>query len=392
MAANSLLYTTVAVTMLVAFVLFFSSQITRLSNGNLMHPLWDLLDDMCSMKCMEVVAENNSSEAPRMALKKKAHRCKGWSEEVAVAEELTKLAAALNHLKKAMRSWVKYVPAILFTQIFDAGIEASIGCAKTDVTVFFCDIQDFESRCEGMEPQEVLQILGMVLDRVTNSVEDFDGQMLEFIGDEILAVFNAPVPVLRHDQKAVLAAVTAQEKMMEIKHMPVRLQMGINRGHVLAGNIGSFTRMKYGVLGDGVNLAARIKSLNTRYKTSLLVCSSVMEYPRAHEEFVTRPIGNLVLKGRTVPTLIYEVFGLAKSTPDFISKAVGTHREAFDKMMTRRFADASKLFMKTNALLSEHRCNGDQVSKHLSDVCQEHIARPPPENWNGSEYLLKKAW
>lgn len=294
-----------------------------------------------------------------------------------------------------MRSWVKFVPPILFQNIIKAGIEATIGVSRVDVTVLFCDIENFQDIIQDVKPKVVLDLLGKVLSRVTDTVEDYEGQMLEFVGDEILAVFNAPATVWNHARKAVCSAVMAQELMNEISDFDVRLHIGINRASVLAGNLGSLTRMKYGVLGDGVNMSARIKSLNTRFSTSILASATAMDFEGSHEEFVTRPIGNLVLKGRTVPTLTYEVLGLRKKTREEVSAAAALHSEAFDLYLQRCFVEAKMLFNRVSGLLvsdAVHSSTGDRPSLHLAQLCEDNLIRPPAEGWDGAEHLTKKAW
>jgi class 3 adenylate cyclase len=366
-----------------------------------MHPLWEILDDICTMKCIEVIAESQERKgAPYTATTSTTNFSKytKWLTdrgEMPTAEELVKLSAAISHLKRAMRSWVKFVPPILFQNIVAAGIEASLGVARMDVTVLFCDIADFREMIVDAKPNVVLDLIGKVLSRITNTVEDYEGQMLEFIGDEILAVFNCPATVLNHARKAVCSALVSQELMNEIDDFDVRLHIGINRARVLAGNLGSFTRMKYGVLGDGVNMAARIKSLNTRFSTCILASPTVLDFENAHEEFVTRPIGNLILKGRTVPTLTYEVLGQRRKTSDEIIEAAELHSEAFDLYRQRCFVEAKMLFNKVNDLLlpnTPQGSEGDRPSLHYARLCEDNLVRPPGDAWDGSERLTKKAW
>jgi len=391
---QSITYTTISVLMLVSFAAFFSTEISRLTNGTLMHPLWNLLDDMCSMKCMEVVGERIADcHGAALVTPSKRGSCRKCRDEILPAEELVKLDRALKNLKCAMRSWVKYVPSILFTQIIDSGIEFSIGCSQTEVSIFFCDILDFQTLCMDMQPKEAMDFLSQVLAKVTAIVEDNDGQMLEFIGDEILGIFNAPVPLVNHELAAVMAAVEAQTDVANILEGKVKLKMGVHSDTVLAGNIGSFTRMKYGVLGDGVNLAARVKSLNTRYGTSLLITHQTLAFEDAHEEFVTRPIGNLVLKGRKEPTLIYEVLGKTVSVVDHVIEAAALHSEAFDFFLHQDFFTAKQIFTKVNKMLANEAGDlGDLPSLHLIDLCEEYMHMALPDTWDGSEQLTKKVW
>jgi len=310
---------------------------------------------------------------------------------IPVADELLQLSRSFGHLKGAMRSWAKYVPAILFRQLFEAGVEAQIGVTRCEVTILFCDVENFKELCEDMKPQEVLGLLEVVLHCIADVLKDYGGTLLEFIGDEVLAVFNAPAEVLKHSQCAVTAANECRERVGELAE-GVRLQLGVHRAVVLAGNIGSPTRMKYGVLGDGVNLTARLKSLNTRYKTRCLVSDTALDFEGAQEMFVTRPIGHLVLKGRNSPTPTYEVLGRRGATPPKIEAAGNAQTKAFNLFLERRFAEARDLFAEAETHLSVPGTPPDGLTQHFVNLCDEYLLHPPPSSWDGSETLKKKAW
>lgn len=387
-AASSLLYTVTAVIMLMGFVMLFSHDLHRLANNHLLHPLWDILDDMCATKCLEVVSEPPNANAPGPEdLLRRKRLCEACRDSIPVAEELTQLKKAFERLRSAMRSWCKYVPGILFQQLYESGVEAAIGMARNEVTVLFVDVCDFQDQCRGMPPQEVLSYLGLVLEKICEIVEDWKGTLLEFIGDEVLAVWNAPQPLRNHALKALLAAVEMQERMKEIRPYDVKLHIGVHKASVLAGNIGSRTRIKYGVLGDGVNTCARLKSLNTRFGTAILASGSALE-ACMEQRFVTRPIGNLVLKGRTQPMMTYEVLGRCELASERLVFGAAKHRKAFDLMGVRCFKEAKILFSEVQSLLEskevqnlltdldEYAVLTDRPSRHLAALCDEYIRNP----------------
>lgn len=409
-ARMSIVYTSIVVFIMICLVVFFAVEIKRTANSNIFHPLWDLLDDMCALKCMEVVAGGNlTDEGPPSAASVAASSqnnmmnnlrgvrrmlAKCSSTQSHVSEEMVGLRAAFLHLRGAILSWGKYVPAILLKQLYEAGIEAQIGCTRTDVSVFFCDIENFKDLCSDQSPEQVLNILGAVLERVTQVIEDAGGTLLEFIGDEVMAVFNAPAKVPNHIKYAVTAAAEVLETTSEISFHPI-VQCGVHRASVLAGNLGSPTRMKFGLMGDGVNLTARLKSLNTRYGTQLLVSDDALNFEGADELLVVRPIGNLVLKGRTYPTPVFEVLGKRANVVERVTQGAAKHEEAFRLFCNKSFEQARKLFIEAHSLLSRDGDGaGDKPSLHLRKLCDQYLADPPPESetWDGREYLTKKAW
>jgi hypothetical protein len=178
-ARASIIYTSIVVVMLTGLVLFFAVEMKRQSNNTLFHPLWDLMDDMCALKCMEVVAEKNPDstgsavgigdealvaqaepdwhEMIRHRRHKFLRRCYVSSQPAA---ELSGLRDAFVHLRGAITTWGKYVPSILLKQLIEAGVEAEIGCAHKEVSIYFCDIANFQDLCDGKKPKKSIADAG----------------------------------------------------------------------------------------------------------------------------------------------------------------------------------------------------------------------------------------
>lgn len=410
-AAESLKFTLSVVAMLAVLMLYFSADIMHMSSNNCLHPLWDLMDDMNAMKLIELITASSTfrkleplQEAASEADETRRCKCKAFA-PVPVAQELLGLRRAMSLLESAMIAWSKYVPVILLKQVMAAGVEANIGCIPSKVTIFFCDIQGFKDICKGKDPTEVLSLLDVVLEGVNQALHQNGGTLLEFIGDEVLAVFNAPQKMEMHNLAAVNAAIAAIETSAELENEPVNLQCSVHTGEVLAGNIGSPTRMKYGLLGDGVNLAARLKSLNTRYGTQLLVSAETLRGSEAlstptslgvGELFVARTVGKLVLKGRTTPTHTLEVIGRKGQVPQDLEQAAEFHEEAIEHFGKGHFEEAKVLFEQANQVFvqyDEGPCPQDRPSSHMIDLCNLYISNPPDLGaWDGSEHLNKKAW
>lgn len=301
----------------------------------------------------------------------------------------------MSLLEGAMVAWSKYVPVVLLNQLMVAGIEAKIGCVMSEVSIMFCDVQGFKDLVDGKGPEEVLSLLQKVLTEVNRALEENNGTLLEFIGDEVLAVFNAPRKIAGHSLAAVNAAVSAVEYAAQLKQ-PVRLQCSVHTGSVLAGNLGSPTRMKYGVLGDGVNLAARLKGLNSRYGTQILVSADAMSHIQSNDldALVRRTVGKLILKGRTTPTHTYEILGRRGNLSKNLQLGAGSHDEAFEFFVQGRFEESKALFAEARGLIIEgSQRKEDRPTTHLMELCEKYLEKPPPmDTWDGSEHLKKKAW
>ncbi|MBD1871664.1 adenylate/guanylate cyclase domain-containing protein [Cyanobacteria bacterium FACHB-471] len=189
-------------------------------------------------------------------------------------------------------------------------------------TVLFMDIRNFTTISESMSPREVLNWLNLYLGTMTNCILKYDGVVDKYIGDAIMAVFGIPLPhtsvaEIRQDAlNAVTAAIAMQEQLTRLNQ---RLQqsglptiqhgIGIHTGMVVAGSVGSPQRLNYSVIGDTVNIAARLERLNKELKSTkphtLLVSSTTFDY--VHHRFVGSPVQTLQLRGRQEPTVVYEI-------------------------------------------------------------------------------------
>jgi len=399
-AVNNMLQTVTVVILLTSLVVYFSSDMKKLSNDNVLHPLWEMMDDMCSLQCIELLSFGGE-ECPFVTSSSFLYQkhfarlpAVKWCcrQKIPVAQELVQLRGAFDKLRTAISSWSKFVPVVLLKHLLEARVDAQIGCNFHDVAVVFVAVADFDNVVEDMTAQEVLTLMSGVLNGIYEALTYNNGVMLEFIGDEVLAVFNAPSKVSNFQERAINSALEAQENVSKFRS-DVSLLCSVHRARVLVGNLGSPTRMKYGVLGDGVNLSARLKSLNTRHDTRLLVSSDAMEFQGMEEAFVYRPVGHLILKGRTTPTRTFEVLGKQSGASAVLKNAAKMHIEAFRMFREQKFADAKFLFtqVRDSLALCGH-VKEDKVSKHFISLCENFLVNPPPAGWDGSEHMKKKAF
>jgi len=190
--------------------------------------------------------------------------------------------------------------------------------AEADVTVLFSDIADFTSITETLEPNMLLEVLGLYFERMGNIIVDSKGTIGDFIGDGIMAWWNIPVALGRVHSLIALQAALKQQRELEslnaILHsrgLPsLRTRMGLVRGKVLAGNLGCKGRMKFGLVGDAVNLASRLEGLCKEYDVSILVDKSIQEAPLVSSRMLLRPIDVVKVKGRTAVTELFQLVGL----------------------------------------------------------------------------------
>lgn len=181
----------------------------------------------------------------------------------------------------------RYVSPDIAKKVLQDRSAAALGGEEREVTVVFSDIEGYSTMTELIPPQEVLGMLNTYLGAMNEIIDEHSGCIIEFLGDAILAVFNAPNDVDRHADIGVRCALAMRDKLealnREWESQPIaeiwrkagkeklKARVGIHTGRVVAGNLGSKTRMKYGLIGDVVNVAARIEALNKKLVTTLLV-------------------------------------------------------------------------------------------------------------------------
>lgn len=239
----------------------------------------------------------------------------------------------------------------------------------------------------------MLAMLTGVLGTIADVIEVHNGTFLEFISEEVLAVFNAPNKLTNHASAGMSSAVDIHRAVAgnhKSESLPIRCRCGVHTATILAGNIGSSQRIKYGLLGDGINLAARLKGLNSRYGT-LTLCS---EHAIASQLFplpiAPRPVDLVAVKGKSEPTTVYEIIdNITAST--VLEQAAQRHAAAFSLYQAKRFQEAYDKFEEVASLIEDGE-KPDVPSRLMMRRCEELIANPPGPGWDGVDRLTKKTF
>jgi len=266
----------------------------------------------------------------------------------------------------------------------------SFGGKRQHLTVLFSDIRSFTSYSEKYSPEEVVSILGEYLTEMVDIILKYGGMLDKFVGDEIMAVFGAPHYFKDHAEKACLTAlemIRALDRLKEKWEQEGRdtfdIGIGINTGDMIVGNLGSKQIFDYTVIGDAVNLGARLEGINKVYPTVNHIIISEYTKNEISDNLVTRELDSVRVKGKSKPVAIYELVG---------ERDVMVYPEEFLKHFEKglflykrmKWEEAIEEFKKALS----HR--DDEISKMYIKRCKHFMKYPPVPDWDGVFTLKTK--
>lgn len=227
-----------------------------------------------------------------------------------LTSSFVRMGKGLAEREKLKDAFGKFVNKEIAEKILKG--EIRLGGERKTAAIFFSDIRSFTAISEALEPEEVVEFLNQYMTRMVNCVNDSKGVVDKFIGDAIMAVWGTPVSYGNDTENAVNGALMMRESLKEFnvgrgdKKKPlIKIGCGINTGPVLAGQIGSQDKMEYTVIGDAVNLASRVESLNKPFGTDILISED--SYALVKDIFNVHPMEKIMVKGKAQPQQIYAV-------------------------------------------------------------------------------------
>ncbi len=220
----------------------------------------------------------------------------------------------VNELEKTLNLFKKYVPEPVMKRSLETTEETMFEGEWRKVAVLFCDMRKFTKISEEHSAKDVVAFLNTYYSLMSEPIKKYNGIVNQYVGDEIFAIFGAPLMFPHAEQNAVFCALEMREKMKELNdlyrekfNIALQIGIGINYGGVVAGNLGSEDRIDYSVTGDTVNTGKRIEMLSKKIPNSILISETVFE-PVKHL-IDANPWGPVELKGRTGRMQVYEVCG-----------------------------------------------------------------------------------
>ena len=214
--------------------------------------------------------------------------------------------------RQVKKLFSRYVSKDVYDQLVANPALASLGGARRHMTVLFSDIRGFTTMSEQGTPEEVVKQLNELFTRMVAVVFAHRGTVDKFVGDMIMALYGAPLDDEDHAEHAVQTAIAMIATLAEMNEQWARdgkpqlgIGIGINTGDMIAGNVGSESIMSYTVIGDAVNLGARLESLNKDYGTRIIISQATRD--RLKGRYDVHPLGDVIVKGKSLPVAIYEV-------------------------------------------------------------------------------------
>lgn len=241
-----------------------------------------------------------------------------------------------------------YLSPDVIDQIIENPGQLKLGGEKRELTIFFSDIEKFSSFSERLPADVLTQLLNDFLTDMTDIILEEGGTLDKYIGDAIVAFWNAPLPQPDHALRAVRAALRCQQKLAERRaefeertSAVIKMRIGLNTGEVTVGNMGSNTRFNYTILGDAANLASRLEGANKAFGTYMMAAESTWSLAQGH--FIGRELGLLRVVGRKTPVRVFEPWGLAQTAP---KEWLPAYQQALKLCQTGQVREALEIFEK----------------------------------------------
>lgn len=261
-----------------------------------------------------------------------------------------------------------------------------LGGERRHMTVLFSDIAGFTAFSEKLPPERVGALLNGYLDRMADCVAQTGGTLDKFVGDAVMAEWNAPLAQPDHAARACETALAMLEEVSrhgtawQEAGGALDIRIGINSGEMVVGNMGSRQVFDYTAIGNEVNTAARLEPLNKAFATRILVSAATRREAEAQRpgRFAFRALGSVRLKGRAEPLDIFELAGRREALGLPRQESLERFAQAMALYQARRFDDALRLFREALA-----RRPDDGPAAFFAMRCEEFIGQPPPADWDG---------
>jgi adenylate cyclase len=301
-----------------------------------------------------------------------------------------------------------YVSPEVVKRLIASGRKPELGGHTEEITAYFSDIEGFSSFSEVLPPEQLVELMNEYLTACTDIVQEEGGALDKYVGDAVIAMFGTPVELPDHAHRACRAALRVQRRLGELRakwseeaRWPqlvcgMRTRIGLNTGPCVVGNMGSRTRFNYTMMGDNVNLAARMESGAKQWGV-LTMCAeptSAACEKHAPGSIVFRPLGRIQVKGRASAVPIFELVGFAAETTPATRECVQIFTEGLNAYYRREWDEATRFFSRSLECepVGRDQPAGSKANPSLVylELVAQLRANPPPPGWDGVYAMRQK--
>lgn len=301
-----------------------------------------------------------------------------------------------------------YLAPELVNRMIESEADPQLGGHEEIITAYFSDIQSFSTFSELMPAAQLVELMNEYLTACTDLVQEEKGTLDKYIGDAVVAIFGAPVPVPDHAYRACVATQRVQLRIEELRQKwrseadkwpavvhVLRARLGLNTGSAIIGNMGSRTRFSYTMMGDNVNLAARMESGAKSLGVYTMVTEATKLECEKHggDHIVFRFLDKIVVKGRSQPVPVFEIVGLKENVSQQARDCLSVYAQGLARYLAQDWDGALQLFTKSSTLEFNQPSKAQAIESNPSLIliqrCHYMKAHPPGANWDGV-YVMKE--
>lgn len=414
-ARSSIVQTLLVVAVLAMYVIIFRRESGQLANA-LTAPIKALAKDIEDVSQMSFKSSD--------------------TQELSHLYEICKIQKSFLSMKGILQTFAKFVPREVVRYLVLNGKDARLDMEACELTIFFSDIAKFTTICERLQSQELYHFLSSYFEEMSRIIAESNGTLIEYVGDAILAVWNAPMHVKDHGCLAICSSLLMQERLRSLREewstsvfkkldgneVPdCEVRCGLHTAVGYVGNMGSPARMKYGVVGGSLNTAELLEELNKTYGTRILVTEATYRQGCVQEKVLfrlvdyicieeddntlseeTRDTRESILEVNELPAepkvvAVYEPLGLWSlvdmNEGDYVTNISRLHDKAFNNYRQRLFLQAAEIFGEVVRLCEQNEDDGFICAKPaavLRTRCLDFALTPPPNDWKYTSSNFKR--
>ena len=279
----------------------------------------------------------------------------------------------------------RYLSSDVISQLIQNPDLLNLGGEKKELTAIFTDVKGFSTISESLDPQDLVKLLNFYLSAMSDIILEEKGTIDKYEGDAIISFYGAPIDLKDHAYRACLSAIRMKRKERELNEQflkdaiapsPLLTRVGINTGEMVVGNMGTPRKMDYTIMGNSVNLAARLEGVNKQYGTWVLASEATID--KAGDEFLTRMLDRVRVVGINTPVRLHELVEEKSGASREQTEGIEIFHDGLVAFENKEWEKAEKIFQDVLRVLPE-----DGPSAVYIDRCKKYRESPPASSWDG---------